>query len=415
MRKTKSVLLYLIAFFLIGFISSCNNDALDVQEEAQIVPTLKGTVLKSATDRMGKFNYFRAKVDAGEDISRELYDYAMDMEIPNVINTPDYEFMRNQILGTILNPDDYNCNNSTIPLNDYVNNSISQWTDLDYIYYVFYSYHPQADAIYFKEPGYKKYKYGVNGEFTNQLNRTFKDLKRFWNINSSDIYMVPLSGSTYLNFDRLVEIEALYYPSQSDEENEFYAQFVQDLFGTETYWNYNHPLFSFNAFALSTTNSFIQDRIVMGDGILMGYAAIGLDDVAPQAILAHEFGHHIQFENGYFIDVAEEDQPEATRRTELMADAFAAYYLTHKRGATMNWKRVEQFLEVFYNIGDCGFDNPGHHGTYEQRLAAAKWGRDLASNSWPKGKILTSEVFYQLFEATLDDIVNCDNCLTEME
>ena len=109
-----------------------------------------------------------------------------------------------------------------------------------------------------------------------------------------------------------------------------------------------------------------------GDGILAGYGAVGFGDVAPQAIYAHEFAHHIQNQNDYFNDplATQGDPPEQTRYTELMADAYSAYYLTHKRGATMNRKRVEQFLQVFFQIGDCAFDNPGHHGTPNQRMAA---------------------------------------------
>ena len=72
----------------------------------------------------------------------------------------------------------------------------------------------------------------------------------------------------------------------------------------------------------------------MGDGVLERYTVIGFDDVAPQAVYAHEFGHHIQFQRGYFndplgTDPATVDQAERTRYTELMADAFSAYYLTH--------------------------------------------------------------------------------------
>ena len=60
-----------------------------------------------------------------------------------------------------------------------------------------------------------------------------------------------------------------------------------------------------------------------------------------------------------------------TRYTELMADAYSAYYLTHKRGAAMNRHRVAGFLEVFYQIGDCAYTNNGHHGTPNQRMNAA--------------------------------------------
>lgn len=410
MKKTKSILLYLFSIILIGFTTSCNDDVVNMDETKSLDTFSKST--SSQSDRLDKFNYFKSQHEAGVDMWAEFYEYAVSVELPEILKGTDYERIRNEVLA-VINPDDYVCDSSNIPLSDYINGTISNWTFIDFLYWDFFGYHPQIDAIYFKDPEYKKHEYGVNGEFTNALNRTFKDLKRFWDIDSSNIGMVPMSGKTYEDFDRLVAIEALAFPFQTDEDNEFYAQLVQDVFGTDTYWNYNHPLFSFNAFALSTTDAFIKDRIVMGDGIMTGYDAIGMGDAAPQAILAHEFGHHIQFDNGYFFINAPSDPAEATRRTELMADAYAAYYLTHKRGGTMNWWRVEQFLAAFYNIGDCGFSSPGHHGTYEQRLAAARWGFELADSASPKGKILSSEAFFQLFEAALDDLINCDSCVAQ--
>ncbi len=135
----------------------------------------------------------------------------------------------------------------------------------------------------------------------------------------------------------------------------------------------------------------------MGDGILDGYKAIGFDDVALQAIFAHEFGHHIQFQRGYFDELppganpATVDDAELTRYTELMADAFSAYYLTHSRGASMNRKRVAQFLQVFFQIGDCAFTNAGHHGTPIQRMRAATFGFNVADQAQKQGHILTAD------------------------
>ena len=164
----------------------------------------------------------------------------------------------------------------------------------------------------------------------------------------------------------------------------------------------NHPIFTFNAFAQSGFNfppyGVIPDKIIMGDGILEAYNAIGYSDVAPQAILAHEFGHHIQFQLNLFTD---ETSPEATRRTELMADAYSAYYLSHARGASMQWKRVKQFLQVFVNIGDCSFTSDNHHGTPTQRMAAAEWGYSVANNAQKQGQILSAQEFTRLFEAQL--------------
>ncbi|MFG2559274.1 hypothetical protein [Streptomyces sp. NPDC048496] len=111
----------------------------------------------------------------------------------------------------------------------------------------------------------------------------------------------------------------------------------------------------------------------MGDGILEALKAVGLRDTAPRAILAHEFGHHVQYEDNLFANTTLTG-PEATRRTELMADAFGTYFLTHSRGEALNTKRVLGSAQSFYEVGDCGFTNPGHHGTPNQRLAASSWG-----------------------------------------
>ncbi|UOQ68724.1 hypothetical protein [Hymenobacter volaticus] len=88
-----------------------------------------------------------------------------------------------------------------------------------------------------------------------------------------------------------------------------------------------------------------------------------------------------------------------------MADAYSAYYLSHARGAAMQWKRVQQFLQVFVNIGDCAFNSTGHHGTPTQRLAAAQWGYELANNAQKQGHILSTQEFARLFELELARLV----------
>lgn len=170
--------------------------------------------------------------------------------------------------------------------------------------------------------------------------------------------------------------------------------------------NGDHPIFSFNAITIPSIDfpgiGILPPKIIMGDGIMEGYSAIGFGDVAPQTILAHEFGHQVQFQLNVFTD---EYTPEETRRTELMADAYSAYYLSHARGASMQWKRVKQFLQVFFNIGDCSFTNPGHHGTPSQRMAAAEWAYNLANGAQRQGQILSSQNFTALFEAALPQIL----------
>ncbi|MFD1145262.1 hypothetical protein ACFQ4C_29290 [Larkinella insperata] len=248
--------------------------------------------------------------------------------------------------------------------------------------------------------------FGVQGEYTQKLTKTFKDLKRFWNINSGKIELVAMHGSMLSDRAKLIKTYTVVFGLSPALAGAYADLVIEVLTYIPQYRNGNHPIFTFNAFAQPSFElpgvGLIPDKIVMGDGIMAAYTAIGYGDVAVPAILAHEFGHHIQFQLGLF---GSEASPEETRRTELMADAYSAYYLSHARGASMQWKRVQQFLQVFYNIGDCGFTSDGHHGTPTQRMAAATWGYNVANNAQKQGHILTAQQFTALFEAQLPSLI----------
>jgi hypothetical protein len=265
---------------------------------------------------------------------------------------------------------------------------------------------PTYEAIYFQTPATPQY-YGYDGDFTKAINKTERDIKRFWDIPSSHIQVVAMHGTMLLDQERTARtyVEVFGIPEAVAEE---WAKALADsLAASPTMNGGDYAYFTFNA--VSARGQGFEDKIVMGDGILEMYARIGYGDVAPQAIFAHEFAHQIQFENEYFEDLGPEVSPaEETRYTELMADAMAAYYLTHKRGGTLNAKRVAQFLQVFYQIGDCAFDDPGHHGTPNQRLAAAQFGFRLADEAQKQGHILSSEEFHDLFLAYYPNIIAPD-------
>lgn len=172
------------------------------------------------------------------------------------------------------------------------------------------------------------------------------------------------------------------------------------------------PLFTLNAFAFTGEGdpdpfiASLPDTMVFGQGLLAAMDTLGLADVGPRVILAHEFAHHIQFELDLF------DSPltgaEATRRTELMADAYATYFAVHARGLSLNAKRVSDALQSFHAVGDCQFDSPGHHGTPLQRERAAAWAASLASSARPQGKILPAATFAALFEQQLPRLIAPD-------
>ncbi|WP_423148377.1 hypothetical protein [Rubrolithibacter danxiaensis] len=305
-----------------------------------------------------------------------------------------------------LNIEESTCDDNTLT-NQWLDQQLADWNSeiINYVLETAMLDLPTYDALLFENSSANQY-FGTNGEYTHQLTKTFKDLKRFWNIESDGIVLAAMHGSMLADRDRLIRTyEAAYGLPPADAE--FYADFVLAILDAfPQLRNGDHPIFTFNAFALQSFNfppyGVIPDKIIMGDGIMEAFTAIGYGDVAPQAILAHEFGHHIQYQLDLFED---EDSPEASRRTELMADAYSAYYLSHARGASMQWKRVKQFLQVFFNIGDCSFTSNQHHGTPAQRMAAAEWGYNLANNAQKQGHILSSQEFTQLFEAQLPQIV----------
>ena len=264
---------------------------------------------------------------------------------------------------------------------------------------------PAYDALVFENSSAAQ-SFGLNGEYTQRLTKTFKDLRRFWNIQSTGMVLAAMHGSMLQDRAKVVRTYVAVF-EVSPKTAEILADIVVELTTlVPQYRGGNHPIFTFNAFSLEGFDfppyGVIPNKIVMGDGILTAYTGIGYGDVAPQAILAHEFGHQVQFQLGVFGSVT---SPEATRRTELMADAYSAYYLSHARGAAMQWKRVQEFLQVFFNIGDCAFTNDGHHGTPTQRMAAAQWAYNLANDAQRQGQILPAQEFTRLFEAQLPQIV----------
>jgi len=248
--------------------------------------------------------------------------------------------------------------------------------------------------------------FGSHGEYNQIMAKTFKDLNRFWNMESVGIVLAGGHGNMLVDPVKISKLLVAYGNSQATSDF-FGNYFANAVSSTPLLRNGDHPFFTFNAFASTPEDltalglGVLPYKIVMGDGIMQGYAAIGFDDVAPQAVLAHEYGHQVQYNNNVLFAGGS----EGTRRTELMADALSAYFLSHARGASMQWKRVQQFLQVFFNIGDCAFTNPGHHGTPLQRMAAATWAYNVANDAQKQGKILSAQTFIAMFDAQLPTLV----------
>jgi hypothetical protein len=108
-------------------------------------------------------------------------------------------------------------------------------------------------------------------------------------------------------------------------------------------------------------------------------------------VLAHEWAHQLQFRNGW--------QTTPVRNSELEADAFAGFYLGLAKGWA--WNLINGFFQAIFDIGDYDFNSPGHHGTPNQRLAAARLGFDTGAFSLINRRPFTWIELHQLFSSRI--------------
>lgn len=240
--------------------------------------------------------------------------------------------------------------------------------------------------------------FGTDGQLTNFAAKHYRNLESFWNM-PDEIYLWGQHANQLQNREVLFELLQMLYGLNEASAN-YYTELFYGMLTNPEGTIGTSPLMAMAGYASS------NNVIVIGDGIVSTLSETGLDNkLVFSGILAHEWGHQVQFNNYSNWYAGTAPSPEFTRLKELEADFFTAYYLTHKRGGTYNWKRVEQFLDVFYNIGDCSFTSDGHHGTPLQRTNAAYAGYQLADQTWPKGKILTEQEVHQAFLNSLDEII----------
>lgn len=358
---------------------------------------------------------------------------------------------RNGAIARIINPDDYQCEPSVF--DDWFSDKVYEMGVLDFYALLFTG---GLDLAFYRSFLFAQEAstdiIGVNGEYTKILSKRHKDNQRFWDVPTGNIQLRGLHGTVLADDAKMVETTiAIYQFEYGEEISEAEAQELVDLAqaivegGTEVDLGpllgpliglpdpflytppgipggYNHPFLSLDAFASWTEDepedspfADLPDTIVMGDGLLEAFVDFGimlgdpsLANEAPEAIHAHEFAHHVTNKLGVFDGSDElpyEDLPEATRRTELMADAFGAYYCAHARGASFQAKRFVDVVTTAYSVGDCEFDSPGHHGTPNQREAASLWGGDLAQSAKKQGHIKSAWEVLDRFEDTLPELV----------
>lgn len=231
--------------------------------------------------------------------------------------------------------------------------------------------------------------FGVDGEYTNHVKKIQRDLERFWNMKD----MVRINGqhtATLNDRERLADLLFYHLIQDLESREEIYPYVDEILHKNSLSPNLpESPLFAADGF------SHKNGLIAIGDGLIQMISETGVEPKITWAgVLAHEWTHQIQA-NNYLVREAPE--PLSAPLKELEADFFAGYYLTHKRGATYNWKKAEQFFDLFFQLGDCSIGAEVHHGTPAQRMEAARLGYELAMRAQKKGHILSALEVHEYF------------------
>ncbi|GAA3484946.1 hypothetical protein [Streptomyces yanii] len=332
----------------------------------------------------------------------------------------------NEWTSGAINPDDYKC--STTDFREWARGQIAQIDPASWDWYQngFLGLSPDLLIQYWtlmKTPtNPHDTALGPNGANTNELARTFTNLQRFWDVDTSKVGLVSLDGKVlgpdasadrqyvYDGLSKISPLGALFL--KLGVEGGLSSGRLNGFPG-----GVDNPMFSLNAFAIDPSHAGdsqatletlgITRRVAMGQGILQMWNELGLGRVGGRAVMAHEFGHQVQYSDNLFeTDIT--DEAEATRRTELMADALGTYFTVHKLGESLNKAYTLQDLQTFYNVGDCGFSNPGHHGTPNQRYRSSAWAADLVKSADDQGHILPSLTVADSFEKVLPELVAPD-------
>lgn len=116
------------------------------------------------------------------------------------------------------------------------------------------------------------------------------------------------------------------------------------------------------------------------------YTINHFNELAVAGILAHEWSHRVQYT--YHWDKALENPA-----LELEADAMSGYYMALEKGFA--WNQIDAYFRSTKNTGDYDVTSPQHHGTPNQRVAAAYLGVQLANETVKNGVAFTYEELHQ--------------------
>lgn len=315
-----------------------------------------------------------------------------------------------QRVAAAIDPDDYVCNDT--PFTAYADQQVDKMsTDTLLLLQLAGALDlPTYDAILNGKPNSEDYPLPSGSADT--LTSSFGYAQRFWDVRLNDVKLMGMNGSVLTDVDRMAKVYETGYGLEPTEAVGIAQEVAATIKADKGTQNGNNPVFTLNAFAFSgkeeTDPAFrkLGDKMVFGEGLAKGLKSLGLNKIGMNAVLGHEMAHHVQYEDDLFD--SDLTGAEATRRTELMADAFGTYFTVHKKGLGVNATQALKVEQTFYDVGDCSFSNPNHHGTPKQRQSASAWGAATVAASNNPLKVLPSLTLATRFEKALPTIVAPD-------
>ncbi len=271
--------------------------------------------------------------------------------------------------------------------------------------------YPTYDALLYGTPG-NKADYGLPEGYKAPVTQAVKQSQKFWDVDLFDVKTLAMQNDMLSDHGRMTRVIMALFGDTEEDAAEAATLIMDVIADSPPLRGGDNPIFTLNAFAFTAEGETdplfkdLPDKMVFGEGLATALDALDLGTTGAKAVVGHEMAHHVQYEQGYFDSPL--TGPEATRRTELMADAFGTYFVAHKRGMNFNAVQIHKAEQSFYQVGDCSFESNGHHGTPNQRLRASVWGAELARATTSPFPVLPSDTLYAKFEKKLPSFVKPD-------
>lgn len=178
---------------------------------------------------------------------------------------------------------------------------------------------------------------------------------------------------------------------QSFGDPDFDMRFAEEVAIQSEFWKLSPTVYPFDECpgirnALSSPQGFILFGINLTIGTILDTGS----ELPLAGALAHEWAHQVQFEFGW-----SDDGEPTVRSTELEADAFSGYYM----GLAKSWsgEEIDTYFQTLFDLGDYQFNDPMHHGTPEERVAAGALGLLVAQQAIDNDTPYSHEELHQLF------------------